>query len=138
MSSANKDLEEALPELRSLARSLNDGEYADYEKRLSKATKKAMDALEAIIDDGTLQMDPEQTVKAVEVLTKSKMALVEAKRKLMETCVKGEVMLKALNDGKDKDDGQSALLEYLKKSGLDASLDSTGGQSAFERIAAVE
>ena len=61
-----------------------------------------------------MALDPEQLVKAVEVLTKAKIGMFDAKRKLLETLLKGEIMIKALDTPKDV--GNSSVLEeYIAK-----------------------
>ena len=137
----NKEMESILPEAKKMLQAMREGNLSDYEKKINVATNKAIQSLEELIDDGTLKLDPEQTIKAVEVLSKSKMGIIEAKRKLLETCIKGEVMIKALDqNGKDKGKDSSALLEYLEKNGLNTKLDETGTApgataSIFESIA---
>ena len=73
-----------------------------------------MDALERIIDDGSLELDPEQLVKAVDTLSKAKIGIVDSKRKIAETLIKGEVMLKALEPPKERNNND-ALNEYLMR-----------------------
>ena len=109
----------------------------DYESKLGKATGKAINALEEIIDNQTLAMDPEQLVRAVQVLTKAKSDVLESKRRLYDTCIKGEVMIKALEQDKNKDKKDSSvLLEYLEKSGLKNQIESSNSSaSVFENIA---
>ena len=135
----NNELQSILPDVRSMMHSLDNGEFSNYEKKLTQATDKAIAALEDIIDDGTLKLDPEQTVRAVQVLTKSKVDIIEARRKLLDTCIKGEVLIKSLDLDKDKgkDKIPSALLDYLERNGLNSDLDNTGttpSSSIFEDI----
>lgn len=124
-----------MPDVRNMMKALDSGEFSEYEKKLCNATNKAIDALEEIIDDNTLKLDPEQTVRAVQVLTKSRIDLLDARRKLAETCIKGEVLIKSLEQPKDQ--SSSVLLEYLQKNGLDENLDRTGTSpsSIFQSIA---
>jgi hypothetical protein len=114
-------------------------EFTDYESKLDDATTNAINALNGIITDGTLAMDPEQMVAAVKVLTKAKTDIIESKRKLLDTCIRGEVMIKALEQDKNKDkDNNSVLLEYLQKNNLNTDADKTGTNpttSIFESIA---
>ena len=136
---SNKELETVLPDIRNMLKSLEDGSFVDYEKKLNEATNKAIGVLEDVIEDGTLQLDLEQTVNAVSVLTKAKASILESKRKLIETCIKGEVMIKALEDKPGKDKESSVLLDYLERNNLDKTLDSTGtapgsSSSIFESI----
>ena len=134
----NNELQSILPDLHGMMKALDNGEFSKYEEKLSKATDKAIAALEDIIDDGTLKLDPEQTVRAVQVLTKSKVDIIEARRKLLDTCIKGEVLIKSLDMDKKKDGKTpSALLDYLERNGLNENLDSTGttpSNSIFEDI----
>ncbi len=110
----NQKLSEVLPNVREQFAALTSTSFIDYEEKLGKATAKAIDALQSIIDDGTLQMDPEQMVAAVKTLTKAKTDIVDSKRKLLETLVKGEVMMKALEPPKES--GNSSVLEdYLAR-----------------------
>jgi hypothetical protein len=102
--------------------------------------------LSEMIDGEILKMDPEQAVNAVKVLTKARIDLFESKRKLAETIIKGEAMMKALEIQDREKNGKgmnSALLDYLEKNGLNTSLDHNGtapGSSAsiFETIAGNE
>lgn len=134
----SNELQSILPDLHNMMKAIDNGEFSNYEKKLGQATDKAIEALEEIIDDGTLKLDPEQTVRAVQVLTKSKVDIIEAKRKLVDTCIKGEVLIKSLDQPKDTKT-PSVLLDYLEKNGLDKKLDSTGtapvANSIFQDIA---
>lgn len=110
----NKKLAEMLPDLQKEFSLLSSTSFVEYEDKLSKATAQAIDALQDIITDGTLAMDPEQLVKATDVLTKAKVSIVDSKRKLMETLIKGQVMIKALEPPKES--GNSSVLEdYLAR-----------------------
>lgn len=130
-----KELESILPDIRNALNSLQTGEFTDYENKLTRATSKAMNTLEQIIDDGTLGLDPEQTINAVSVLTKAKKDIFESKRKLLETCIKGEVMIRALEQPKGGNEN-SALLEYIEKNKLDKdTTDEPKQKSIFETIA---
>ena len=60
----NKELESILPSVHTMLDTLNDQDFKDYESKLGKATGKAIKALEEIIDNQTLAMDPEQLVAA--------------------------------------------------------------------------
>lgn len=133
----NKELESILPSVHTMLDALNDQDFKDYELKLGKATGKAINALEEIIDNQTLAMDPEQLVNAVKVLTKAKSDILESKRRLYDTCIKGEVMIKALEQDKTKDKKESdVLLEYLKKSGINNQIDGPNNSaSVFEDIA---
>ena len=133
----NKELESILPSVHTMLDALNDQDFKDYESKLGKATGKAINALEEIIDNQTLAMDPEQLVRAVQVLTKAKSDILESKRRLYDTCIKGEVMIKALEQDKNKDKKDSSvLLEYLEKSGLKNQIESSNSSaSVFENIA---
>ena len=130
-----KELESILPEIRNALNDLQTGEFTSYEYKLAEATAKAISTLEQIIDDGTLALDPEQTINAVSVLTKAKKDIFESKRKLLETCIKGEVMIKALEQPKGSNEN-SALLEYIEKNKLDKDItDEPRQKSIFETIA---
>ena len=133
----NKELESILPSVHTMLDALNDQDFKDYESKLGKATGKAINALEEIIDNQTLAMDPEQLVRAVQVLTKAKSDILESKRRLYDTCIKGEVMIKALEQDKNKDKKESSvLLDYLEKSGLKNQIESSNNStSVFENIA---
>lgn len=132
----NKELESILPSVHTMLDALNDQDFKDYESKLGKATGKAINALEEIIDNQTLAMDPEQLVRAVQVLTKAKSDILESKRRLYDTCIKGEVMIKALEQDKNKDKKESSvLLDYLEKSGLNTQNNSANNStSIFEDI----
>ena len=138
---SNREMYQLLPNLKDALSSLENGKAHEYESKLDNLLKDSMDNLSQVISDGTLALDLEQSVKAVEVLTKAKSAMIESKRKLIETVIKGEIMLKALEPPKKENDPSSVLLEYLQKNQLDTTLDKTGvspGSSAsiFESIAA--
>ena len=110
----NQELSKILPNIRKEFEVLSSTSFVEYESRIEKVTNKAVDSLEEIIDDKTLALDPEQLVKAVEVLTKAKIGMFDAKRKLLETLLKGEIMIKALDTPKDV--GNSSVLEeYIAK-----------------------
>lgn len=135
----NKELESILPSVHTMLSALNNKEFSDYEKTLDEATEKSIGELKRIITDGTLAMDPEQLVAAVKVLTKAKSDILESKRRLYDTCIRGEVMIKALeqNDNKGKGKDSSVLLDYLEKNNLNTKLDEKGTapKSVFETIA---
>lgn len=124
----NTELESMLPDIKEVLHKMMDSkDFSNYEDTLDTVTKKAISELERIIDDQTLALDPEQLVNAVKVLTKSRTDIIESKRKLLDTCIKGEVMIKALDQNKDKGGkGSSVLLDYLEKNNLNTTLDSTG------------
>lgn len=130
----NEKLSEILPMLREQYDFINSKSVKDYEDKLTEVTNKALASLEGIIDDGSLALDPEQLVAAVKVLTKSKADITESKRRLIETLLRGEVMIKALepkkNDNGDKND---ALLEYLHRQGIDKKTNSNSA-SIFQDI----
>ena len=112
-----REMSSRLPDFKKELDALNSDSFQEYEKKLNDATNNAIDALNDIIDDGTLKMDPEQLVKAVETLTKARKDISEQKRKLIETIIRGEVMMKALEPKKDA--GTSLLEDYLKKEAVD-------------------
>jgi len=114
MGISNEELKSILPDIRKEFSVLTSDSFSEYEGKLGKAAAKSIDALQALIDDGTLSMDPEQLVKAVEVLTKSKTSIVDSKRRLIETLIKGEVMMRALEPPKDVK-SNSVLEDYLLK-----------------------
>jgi len=135
----NKELESILPDVRMMLHTLDDKNFTDYEKKLEEATGKAIDALSSIITDGTLALDPEQLVAAVKVLTSAKKDIIESRRKLMETCIRGEVMIRALEQPDKNKNSNSALLDYLERAGLNPTVDKTGtnpgaNASIFEAI----
>ena len=135
----NKELESILPSIHTMLHALDNRDFNDYEKKLSGATSKAIDALEEAIDSQTLAMDPEQLVNAVKVLTKAKIDILESKRRLYDTCIKGEVMIKALEQDKGKDKKDSnVLLDYLEKNQLQASNVPNTPASVFETISKEE
>lgn len=108
-----KDLETMLPDYVKELNYLHSDSFTEFERKLDQATMKAMTALEGIIDDGTLALDPEQLVRAVQVLTTSKKETMDGKRKLLETVIKGQVMMKALEPKNDS--GTSLLADYMEK-----------------------
>lgn len=110
----NEELSKVLPNIRKEFEVLASMSFQEYEERLEKVTNKAVSALENIIDDGTLASDPEQLVKAVDVLTKAKTTMFDSKRRLLETLIKGEVMVRALEPPKSV--GNSSVLDdYLAR-----------------------
>jgi len=136
----NKELESVLPDVRNILHKMMDsGNFSDYENTLDDVTNKAIGELKRIIEDQSLALDPEQMVAAVKVLTKAKIDIIESKRKLLDTCIKGEVMIKALEQPKDNKNENSALFEYLERAGLNPTVDKTGTNpgttaSIFESI----
>ena len=141
----NDKMESILPSLKKLAESIDSGNVSQYEKDIEETAQKAIDMLSEMIDEEIFKMDPEQAVVAVKVLTKARIDVFESRRKLAETIIKGEAMMKALElQEKEKNGkGNSALLDYLEKNGLNTSLDNNGtapGSSAsiFETIAGNE
>lgn len=111
----NETLRNILPDIKKEFDILSSTSFQEYEDKLGKATSKAVDALQDIIDDGTLALDPEQLVRAVDTLTKAKVNIVDSKRKLLETLIKGEVMMKALDPPKKETETSSVLDDYLKR-----------------------
>lgn len=132
----NEKLSEILPMLREQYDFINSKSVKDYEDKLTEVTNKALASLEGIIDDGSLALDPEQLVAAVKVLTKSKADITESKRKLIETLLRGEVMIKALEPKKGAGNDNNALLEYLEKQGIKP--DSNTASSVFQTINDIE
>ena len=117
----NEKLSEILPMLRQQFDFINSPVSKEYEEKLSKVTGESLSELERIISDGTLALDPEQLVNAVKVLTAAKKDITESKRKLLETLLRGEIMMKAIDAPKNqKDDGKTnALIDYMKRQNLD-------------------
>lgn len=113
----NEQLKNKLPDLKKELDLFNTSSFQEYETKLDRVTAKAMAALEGIVDDGSLAMDPEQLVKSVQVLTKAKTDIYETRRRLVETVVRGEVMMKALEPMKKKEgsSSNSVLDDYLSK-----------------------
>lgn len=105
----NEELAKILPNIRKEFDALSSMSFQKYEERVESVTNEALSALQGIISDGTLSQDPEQLVRAVDVLTKAKTNLFDSKRKLLETLIKGEVMIKALEPPKSA--GNSSVLE---------------------------
>lgn len=112
----NKELSKVLPYVKEAYEILNSGSFRDYEKKLNIVTDKAVDSLSGIIDDGTLAMDPEQLVKATDVLNKARISIMDAKRKFLETLIKGETMERAMQPPKANKNGEnSVLLDYFER-----------------------
>lgn len=132
----NEKLSEILPMLREQYDFINSTSVKEYEDKLSKVTNKALSSLENIIDDGTLALDPEQLVAAVKVLTKSKADITESKRRLIETLLRGEVMIKAL-EPKKNDNTNNVLAEYLERQGISENVNS-GNTSIFQQVNQLE
>ena len=132
----NEKLSEILPMLREQYDFINSTSVKEYEDKLSKVTNKALSSLENAIDDGTLALDPEQLVAAVKVLTKSKADITESKRRLIETLLRGEVMIKAL-EPKKNDNTNNVLAEYLERQGISENVNS-GNTSIFQQVNQLE
>lgn len=132
---STKELESILPDIRTMLGALQTKEFNDYEKKLNDATAEAISTLQQIIADGTLALDPEQTINAVKTLTQAKKDILESKRRLLDTCIRGEVMIRSLEQ-KPKDANESSiLLDYIQKNNLDDSTDEPKQKSIFETIA---
>ena len=132
----NEKLSEILPMLREQYDFINSTSVKEYEDKLSKVTNKALSSLENAIDDGTLALDPEQLVAAVKVLTKSKADITESKRRLIETLLRGEVMIKAL-EPKKGDNTNNVLAEYLERQGISENV-SGSNTSIFQQVNQLE
>lgn len=126
-----KTMEKMLPEFKKELDYLNSDSFRDYEKKLSDVTTSALDSLDDIIKDETLKMDPEQLVNAVRVMTTARKDIMESKRRLLETVIKGEVMMRAVDTDKDKDKNNngSLLLDYMKKN-----IENKANSSIFQQI----
>lgn len=125
-----KTMEKMLPEFKKELDYLNSDSFRDYEKKLSDVTASALDSLDEIIKDDTLKMDPEQLVNAVRVMTTARKDIMESKRRLLETVIKGEVMMRAVDNDKDKNNnGESLLLDYMKKN-----IENNSTSSIFQQI----
>ena len=112
----NKELSRVLPYVKEAYEILNSGSFQDYEKKLNVVANKAVDSLSDIIEDGTLAMDPEQLVKATDVLNKARVSIMDAKRKFLETLIKGETMERAMEPPKPNKNGEnSVLLDYFER-----------------------
>ena len=110
----NERLSKILPDIKKEFDILSSESFEKYEEKLRTATTKAISALQSIIEDGTLALDPEQLVQAVKTLTKANVDIVDSKRRLMETLIKGEVMMKALEPPKDLNKN-SVFQEYIER-----------------------
>ena len=110
----NEELAKILPNIRKEFDALSSMSFQKYEERVESVTNEALSALQGIISDGTLSEDPEQLVRAVDVLTKAKTNLFDSKRKLLETLIKGEVMIKALEPPKSASNS-SVLEDYIAR-----------------------
>ena len=132
----NEKLSEILPMLREQFDFINSASVKDYEEKLSKTTDKALSELSRIIEDGSLALDPEQLVAAVKVLSKAKSDITENKRKLIETLLRGEVMIKALEPKKDNN-SNNVLAEYLEKQQLSGNTNG-GSISIFQQVSQLE
>jgi len=110
----NTELSKILPELKNAFGVFSSDSFVNFEKKLDTTLNNAVTSLQEIIDDGTLAMDPEQLIKATDTLAKAKSNMMENKRRLLETLLKGEMMVKALEPPK-KDKGSSILEDYFEK-----------------------
>mgnify|MGYP003304857575 CR=1 FL=1 len=125
-----KTMEKMLPEFKKELDYLNSDSFREYEKKLGDVTTSALDSLDEIIKDDTLKMDPEQLVNAVRVMTTARKDIMESKRRLLETVIKGEVMMRAVDTDKDKNNnGESLLLDYMKKN-----IENNANSSIFQQI----
>lgn len=122
-------MERMLPEFKKELDYLNSESFTKYEEKLSKVTVSALDALNEIIEDDTLKMDPEQLVSAVRVMTTARKDILESKRRLLETVIRGEVMLKAVEPKGKEGGGDSLLLDYMKKN-----IENNSKSSIFQQI----
>lgn len=129
----NDELKNVLPDLQKEFDVLNSDSFQEYEEKLTIATNKAIKSLENIIDDGTLALDPEQLINAVKALTKAKSDIMDSRRKLTETLIKGQVMLKALQPPKNENQ-DNVLLEYLKANNLNTEIADTSSNSIFGEV----
>ena len=129
----NDELKNVLPDLQKEFDVLNSDSFQEYEEKLTIATNKAIKSLENIIDDGTLALDPEQLVNAVKALTKAKSDIMDSRRKLTETLIKGQVMLKALQPPKNENQ-DNVLLEYLEANNLNTEIADTASNSIFGEV----
>ncbi len=128
----NEKLSEILPMLREQFDFINSSSVRAYEDKLAKTTDKALNELERIIDDQTLALDPEQLINAVKVLTTSRKDLAESKRRLIDTLLRGEVMIKSI-EGPKKTNEDNVLIEYLKSKGVDTNTNA-GVTSIFQQV----
>ena len=110
----NEELSKIIPTIKKEFDVLSSMSFQEYEDRIENVTNDALNSLQQVIVDGTLEQDPEQLVRAVEVLTKAKTNLFDAKRKLLETLIKGEVMIKALEPPKSANNS-SVLEDYMAR-----------------------
>ena len=110
----NSELMKAFPDFKKELDALHSESFQEYEDKLNKATNKSIDALNTLITDGTLSLDPEQLINAVKVLTKARSDIMDSKRKLGEMIVRSEMMLRAIEPPK-KDDSTSLLQDYMDK-----------------------
>lgn len=124
-----KTMEKMLPEFRKELDYLNSDSFREYEKKLGDVTTSALDSLDEIIKDDTLKMDPEQLVNAVRVMTTARKDIMESKRRLLETVIKGEVMMKAVGNDKKNDNGESLLVNYMKNN-----IENNAKSSIFQQI----
>ena len=128
----NQVLQNLLPDLAKQLQIISDDANRAFEDKLQHTANKALDELDTIINNGDLALDPEQLVKATQVLTKGIIDIRDSRRRLIETIVKCQVMAKAVESPKDKDN-DNLLQEYLKANAL-TSPDVSGG-SVFAQIA---
>lgn len=112
---SNDELKSMLPQVKKEFELMASTNFTDYENKLSETTNRAIAALQGIIDDGTLSLDPEQLVKAVDTLTRAKINILDSRRKLLETLLKGEIMLKALEPPENKKSETSVFEDYINK-----------------------
>ena len=124
-----KELERRLPDFKEELDYLKSKNFTDFEDKLSEATNKAMDTLCDMIDNGTLALDPEQAINAVKVLATARKDLMESRRKLLETVIRGEVMMKALEPPSGKKE-LSPLQEYM----INHPTNDNGNNSIFQQV----
>lgn len=129
----NQTLKDMLPDLAKQLQIISDDDNRAFETKLQKAANKAIAELERIIDDESLALDPEQLVKATQVLTKGLIDIRDSRRRLIETIVKCQVMVKAIEPPKGGNTDTNLLQDYLKANALTQN-DASGG-SVFAQIA---
>jgi len=108
----DRQIFETLPALQKEIDQFQNESFSVYTKKLDEATNKALQSLTEIIEDGTLSLDPEQLVAAVKVLTTAKREISDSKRRLIETAIRGQAMMMALDD-KGGDKKESLLDKYI-------------------------
>lgn len=80
---------------------MNSGTLLKYQLKLEEGCEKAVKMLTDLIDSDQLSLDLEQAVAGFKAMTEAQARLLDSKRKLAETMLKGALMVEALKPPKE-------------------------------------